>query len=216
MNSNILISENLEKRIDEIQKILSKLEINQNHPDLLYLNDEETLGVEAAKKIRQFLSLKPFQAKGRVVVLESAQNLTIDAQNSLLKTLEEPPSESSIILGADSDTKLLPTIISRCEIIRVQVTENRVQDKKDFKSAIEHLVEASIEERFEFIEKLEEKEGFLKALIKYYRKELAFQSGIGNLEYTKELLEAERWNKANVNIRAILEYLMFTLPSKNK
>src|SRR3989344_5690414 len=139
MNSNILISENLEDRVEKIKKILLNLDFNIIHPDLLYINDDETLGVEAAKKIRQFLSLKPFQAKGRVVVLESAQNLTVDAQNSLLKTLEEPPSESSIILGTDSDTKLLPTILSRCEIIRVQVTENRVQDKKDFKSAIENL-----------------------------------------------------------------------------
>lgn len=212
MITQILISSFIEKRIEEIQKILFRLEVNQNHPDLLYLNDSETLGVEAAKKIRQFLSLKPFQAKGRVVVLESAHNLTMDAQNSLLKTLEEPPTNSTIILGADSDTKILPTVLSRCQIVRIRNKGLRIKDKS---YDIGKLVGSSIQERFEFIEKLDEKGGFLEALIGYFRKELAYQPGVFNLKFAKLLLNAEKWSNANVNIRAILEYLMLNLPKKN-
>lgn len=73
---------------------------------------------------------------------------------------------------------------------------------------IEKLIGSSIEERFEFIEKLKDKESFLLSLVAYFHKKLP-----SNAEFVKELLQAEKWAKQNVNIRAILEYLMLKMPT---
>lgn len=213
MIAKIVVSSSLVTRSKYIQEFLEAGGLTLNHPDLLYFPDTEKLGVEAAKKIGGHLSLRPYSARGRGVGLESAHNLTMDAQNALLKTLEEPPLESRIILGVDKEDALLPTVLSRCEIVRVEETKRQSgKVTKSFDQEIVKLIESTIQERFSLIEKLEEKEEFLKALVVYFEKILRFHPKGGNLEFSKKLLEAEEWKISNVNIKAILEYLMLELP----
>ena len=178
-------------------------DININHPDVLYFKAGEKLGIAEARKIKDHFSLKPYSAKGRTVVIEDASVLTTEAQNALLKTLEEPPKEAVLILGAPSKANLLPTILSRCQIIRITNNELRITNNAD----IEKLLQSNIEDRFEYIEKLKDKKEFLQGLLNYFRQKLP-----ANLEFTKELLTAEQWAKQNVNIRGILEYLMLVMP----
>ncbi len=213
MIAKLLIHSLLETRVGEIEKILASLELKKDHPDVLWLDDEQKLGVEAAKKIRQYLSLKPYSATGRAVVVESAQNFTADAQNSLLKTLEEPPTEAIILLGADSDKNVLQTVLSRVQIVALgKTSDNRPQSAEDQIAVdVEKLLSGSIEQRFEYIEKLEDKEALLFELVDYFHQHLSKHPEY--LEFTKELINAEEWKQANGNIRAILEYLMLKMPS---
>ncbi len=209
MIAKILISPDLDSRIEKIKVELSKNGLKKDHPDVLYFDQDEKLGVESAKKIREHLSLKPYQAKGRGVVVISANNFTPEAQNSLLKTLEEPPYESVILLGANSDSNFLPTILSRCQIIKLDY-KKAATNENQFITEIERLRTQNMDERFQFIEKLEEKEEFLKSLVSYFRNDLI--KNPKNVEFAKLLLQAEQWESANVNLRAILEYLMLNLP----
>ncbi len=205
MIARLIISKDSKLILDEIKKVLSKNSINTlTHPDVLYYPIDSKLGIEEARKITDYFSLKPYQAKGRVVILENASALTPEAQNSLLKTLEELPKEGLFLLGATSDAKFLPTILSRCQIIKIQGGEEIKNEKQ---TEIELLLNATLEERFEYVEKLKEKEEFLKALTAYFHKKLP-----ANKEFVKELLKAEKYANQNVNIRAILEYLMLDLP----
>lgn len=208
MIARLIISTSVKSRVEEIEKLLSEAGLKQNHPDILYFDSTSRLGIEQARIIKEHFSLKPYSAKGRAVVLEDASNLTHEAQNALLKILEELPEYALFILGADSETKLLPTVISRCQVERVQGTGDRGQ-KENYIEDIEELLKASIEERFEYIEKLKDREEFFHSLLNYFHKKLPAYS-----EFTKELLQAEEWQKQNVNIRAILEYLMLVMPSK--
>lgn len=201
MIARLLISPSLEQRKGEINRILKDAHFSKSHPDLLYLPHDSKLGIEQARKIKEHFSLKPYSALGRVVVLEDASALTPEAQNALLKILEEPPHHALIILGASSDAKFLPTILSRCQIVRVQGIEDRIQG---YEKDIEKLISASIEERFEYIEKLKDREEFLHALI-----QLRSDPRSRTL---RKLLQAEQWASQNVNIRAILEYLMLVMP----
>lgn len=215
MIARLLISPSPDKRIEEIEKVLSSFGITKNHPDLLYFPQDAKLGVEQARKIKLHFSLKPYRAKGRAVVLEDAANLTVEAQNALLKTLEEPPPEAILILGTASDVKLLPTILSRCEIVRLQVTagpRRGGQQEINYTKEIEMLLSAKIDERFVYIEKLKEKGEFLQALVGYFHQNLS--SHIKDREFLAELLTAEERSNQNVNIRAILEYLMLVMPGK--
>lgn len=214
MIARILVSEHLEVRVKKIQEILNQSELALSHPDVAYFPDDQKLGVTEAKMIRAHLSLKPYSAKGRAVVLESAHNLTQEAQNALLKTLEEFPQNSIILLGVETEVNLLPTILSRCQIIKIRAPfgskNEKLKSKNGFSEEIEKLRTQSVEQRFEYIEKLEEREQFLEALVIYYRNKLKEDNS--NLEFVKDLLQAEEWAAQNVNLRAILEYLMLKLP----
>lgn len=194
-------------RLEKIQNILKEAGLKNPHPDLLYFPTDSKLGIAESKKIKDFFSLKPYSAKGRGVILEEAGDLTDEAQNALLKTIEELPEATLFIMGADSDSKFLPTILSRCHLIRLQATVDSKQ--KDYREDIEKLLGSAIEERFEYIEKLKGRQEFLLSLTGYFHQKLPDYP-----EFTKELLLSEQWAKQNVNIRAILEYLMLVMPQK--
>ncbi|MFH0937283.1 MAG: hypothetical protein V1808_03235 [Candidatus Daviesbacteria bacterium] len=226
MISQVIIHPDLSYRQAEAEKILDQNNLSKKHPDLLWF-EEEKLGIGEARKIQEFLSLKPYQGNAQAVVLLAAENLSLEAQNALLKTLEEPPAQAIIILGISTEDQLLPTIISRCQVINLQniltltlTPEVRVNYQKE----IEKLLDLTTEERFKFIEKLEDRENFLHALTAYFRNKLLDKSAGalsihprgGNTEFLKNLLEAEKWAAQNVNIRAILEYLMLKMPSREK
>ena len=187
--------------------------IKLNHPDILYFLADSKLGIEQARKIKEHFSLKPYGAKGRAVVLEDAESLTIEAQNALLKTIEELPESAILILGASSDEKFLRTILSRCQIIRIKNQEPRMKNEEAL-IAIEELIKKDISERFEYIEKLKDREEFLKALVRYFHQNLHLHLKGVKLNFLKELMQAEKWVKQNVNTRAILEYLMLVMPQK--
>ena len=210
MLAKILIHPNLDERLKIINQLLSQNNFKNPHPDLLYFSEDEKLGVEQAKKAREHFTLKPLMAKGRALVFEDASKFTLDAQNALLKTFEEPPEQALILLGASNESKILPTILSRCEVINLGEGGGGLGVGSKFDSDIEKLITARIKEKFEYIEKLEERDEFLQALVVYFREKL--HKDQSNLEFTKKLLQAEEWAKANVNLRGILEYLMLEMP----
>ncbi len=208
MIARLLISPNIKRRKEEIKAILASCLkcIDTNHPDLLYIKEGGKRGIAEARRIKEHFSLKPYSAKGRIAILENAEVLTIEAQNALLKTLEELPQDAILILGAGSETNLLPTILSRCQITRFQETNlaGFPHSTHGVKSEdIEKLLNSSIEERFEYIEKLKNKEEFLKALLRYFHQDL-----VRHKDFLAKLLQAEEWAKQNVNIRSILEYVV--------
>lgn len=212
MISQLLIHPEINSRTAKIHQILQELKLSQDHPDVLFFDEESKLGIEAARKIQQFLSLKPFQGDSQAIVILTAENLTLDAQNALLKTLEEPPTQATIILGVNSEDQLLPTIISRCQLILLPKGEKETTKARDKLLAdIEKLMGESTEKRFQYIEKLDEKEIFLSTLTTYFHAQLPKQK-----EFLKDLIQAEEWASSNVNIRAILEYLMLKMPQKEK
>jgi len=87
------------------------------HPDLLLLAPEgDSVKLEQAKELKAFLASPPNTAPYKVAVLENCHLLTVEAGNSLLKILEEPPASSVCILTADSPDNVLPTLVSRNQV----------------------------------------------------------------------------------------------------
>lgn len=216
MIAKLLISQNLLAQKDYINRYLESANLKKNHPDVLCFKAGEKLGVEQAKQIRKFLSVKAFSAEGKTVIIEEGSALTAEAQNALLKTIEELPSQNTLVIAASSESGFLPTILSRCIIVRLQGTDSS-KEEKDYKEDIEKLITSSTAERFEYVEKLKDREAFLNALAAYFHQNLPSHSSSGKVKlvvFTKENLEAERWAKQNVNIRAILEYLMLIMPER--
>ena len=79
-----------------------------------------TLKVDQIREVQRSLSLKPYQSKFRVALFLRFQEANDSAANALLKTLEEAPAHAILLLTADTPEQLLPTIISRCEILRLR------------------------------------------------------------------------------------------------
>src|SRR5450432_4191217 len=101
-----------------------------NHPDLHRLGPEGPggqvvigdPGKPASRGVRNLvaeLAYLPMEGGHRVAIVEHAERMNEDAQNALLKTLEEPPDRTTIILCADEEDRLLPTVRSRCVRLRM-------------------------------------------------------------------------------------------------
>ncbi len=92
------------------------------HPDLSIVQAEQvggTLKVDQVRELQHTLSLSPFDARYRIALLLRFEEAHPSASNALLKTLEEPGPQVLLILTADSPESLLPTIVSRCEVLRL-------------------------------------------------------------------------------------------------
>jgi DNA polymerase-3 subunit delta' len=90
------------------------------HADLRWLvpqEDKESIGIEQIRELIHDMSLTSYEGGGKVAVIEPANAMTVNAANSLLKTLEEPPGDALLILIADRIGKLPATIFSRCQRI---------------------------------------------------------------------------------------------------
>ncbi|MFD2170743.1 DNA polymerase III subunit delta' [Tumebacillus lipolyticus] len=104
-----------------------------NHPDLLVVEPEgNAIKIAQVRDLQKAFSRKAMQSASKVYLIHQADKMTVEAANSLLKFLEEPTSPVVAVLLAESKTMLLPTIISRCQVIQfprrpVQVVQEQLQ-----------------------------------------------------------------------------------------
>ena len=88
------------------------------HPDCLFVSPEGgQIRIEEIRPVNNRLSLKPFEGKKKIVIINDAETMNIFASNAFLKTLEEPPKDSLIILVSSKPDNLSDTIRSRCSRI---------------------------------------------------------------------------------------------------
>jgi len=89
------------------------------HPDVLLIEPEgQTLKVDQVRQMQRDLAYRPYEGERRVCILAAADRMAPNMSNTLLKTLEEPPLHTVIILLANNPKLLLPTILSRCQPVR--------------------------------------------------------------------------------------------------
>jgi DNA polymerase III subunit delta' len=99
-----------------------------NYPYISRVQPEKnSISIEAIRELQRFLQLKTIGQKPlrRAVIVEHAEALTTEAQNAFLKLLEEPPTDTIIILTADNQRALLPTILSRVQSIPIAAPEEQ-------------------------------------------------------------------------------------------
>lgn len=106
------------------------LEIQKEmHPDMHIYRPEGKIGMHSIQSMREFsdaVYLAPFEAKKKVFIIQDAHRMLIYSANALLKTFEEPPTNSVIILTTHAPEQLLPTILSRCQKIRFLPVSNLI------------------------------------------------------------------------------------------
>ncbi len=100
---------------------------SNNNPDFLYIEpDGNSIKIEQIRDMQKRIQEKPIISEKKVYIIDNADKMTVEAQNSLLKTLEEPPEYATIILIGSNENAFLTTIKSRCMILHF----NPIEDEK--------------------------------------------------------------------------------------
>ena len=108
-----------------------KQALSHNQPDIVYISHEKpnSIGVEDIRgQINNDIGIKPYNSPRKIYIMNEGEKMTPQAQNALLKTLEEPPEYAVIFILTDNVEALLPTIISRCVVLNMKpVSDNLVK-----------------------------------------------------------------------------------------
>lgn len=89
------------------------------HPDIFQIqSDDGSIKIELLRDLQKHLRFKPLEASYKMVIIEDAHNLEAPSGNAILKIVEEPPPQTIFLLLTPFEEKMLPTILSRCQIIR--------------------------------------------------------------------------------------------------
>ena len=108
-----------------------KQALSHNQPDIVYISHEKpnSIGVEDIRgQINNDIGIKPYSSPRKIYIMNEGEKMTPQAQNALLKTLEEPPEYAVIFILTDNVEALLPTIISRCVVLNMKpVSDNLVK-----------------------------------------------------------------------------------------
>ena len=110
-----------------------KRALSKNHPDIITITHEKpnSIGIEDIRiQLIDDVSIKPYTGPYKIYILNEAEKLTLQAQNALLKTIEEPPSYGVILLLTTNADTFLPTILSRC--IRLDLKPVPGEQLKDY------------------------------------------------------------------------------------
>jgi len=103
-----------------------RLGASNDHPDLhriAPLEDKRNIAVDQVRRLITDLTLKPLRAQARVAIVSPAESMNVAAQNALLKTLEEPVGTTYLMLLAANPIRLLPTVRSRCQPLKLTVPD---------------------------------------------------------------------------------------------
>lgn len=103
-----------------------------SHPDLLRIRPEKgIISIDAVRGVTRALSMAPLEAAVKIVHIEDAHAMRVQAQNALLKTLEEPPAYGLLVLTTPNARRLLPTIRSRCRLERLPMVKRNATIDRD-------------------------------------------------------------------------------------
>ncbi|MBR6237934.1 MAG: DNA polymerase III subunit delta [Lachnospiraceae bacterium] len=159
-----------------------KQALSKNNPDIIYLTHEKPNVIsvdDIREQVGATIAVKPYAAKRKIYIISEAEKMNNNAQNALLKTLEEPPEYAVLILLTDNLGALLPTIQSRCVVLNMKPADDRLVKK--------------------FL--MEEEQ------IPDYRAEICAAFARGNIGKAKILARSEEFEKIKTDAIAMLKHI---------
>lgn len=242
MTSFIIVAKDKEKRESYAKTFAQKLGVDPLDVTTIEKDAEtksvtQSIGIDMVKLIQKKIFLKPLKSAHKIVIIEDAQLLTPEAQNALLKVLEEPPANTSLILGTVTKEALLPTIQSRCQIIELVETKEPLSEKNlaGINQFLDELADLSTGERLKQAEQLAKEKDklipWLENVILVLRERLltmyetrGVQQGAANQQSRKTFLSAivafqnlhTLLHTTNVNARFAIEVTLLGLTPKER
>lgn len=217
MQSFIVIHQDKNKREEYLTASLAKDAIGTF--DTIRVLGETSLGIEEMRNMQKSVFLTPVKGSKKAIILEDAQTLTIEAQNALLKILEEPPAHVLFFLSTTSTDSLLPTILSRCSLVKLQEDSQDLTPEQItvLEEDVQLLLSSSIAIRLSLAEKIANQKDlisvWLSQAIHYLRSKMLEDVDV-NAHLTgslQNLQDAYRLiTTTNTNPRMVLEHTFLT------
>lgn len=189
---------------------------SKNHPDFFILEpDGNLIKIDQIRNMQKKIQEKPIISKRKIYIIDDADKMTKEAQNCLLKTLEEPPEYISIILIGNNESSFLPTIKSRCMIVHFEPIKN-IEIKKylqtefgtdsiNIQDDMLDIFQGSIGKAIKLKDRWEEYQAYNKMI-----------QNLDKIDILDLLNLAEPLYKAKEEIDEILEYINILLLKKAK
>jgi DNA polymerase-3 subunit delta' len=199
--STLIIASSPEIAYQKVLSIFQELDHKElNNPDLFTLEDYT---IAAIRTLKKFLFQKPFNHNSKVIFIPEAENLNPESQNALLKTLEEPGEGNYLILTTTNISKLLPTIISRCQKIKL----NSVNTKNKSKA---WPITGNIKKDLDFASSITtdktEIKSLLQAQLEVYQQLLVTSPSPNTAKIIKNLIASIDLIDNNVDPKSALDY----------
>lgn len=159
-----------------------KQALSGNQPDIIRLVHEKpgSIGVDDIRsQINGDIAIKPYSSPYKVYIVNEAEKMTVQAQNALLKTLEEPPAYAVILLLTTNVNAMLPTILSRCVVLNM-------------KPVADGLVKKFLMEELQ---------------VPDYKAEVCVAFARGNIGKAKQLASSEDFEKVKEEALSLLKYV---------
>lgn len=146
-------------RLNLAQKLVELLKLNLspkelfNQPDTVVIEPERSIKIAQIRRLGQQLSRKPLSLPKQLGIIFQAETMTIPAQNAFLKLLEEPTANTILVLATTNPYQLLPTLISRSQIITLdQPLASRSNKDQKISELLVDLSQARAGERLKLVE----------------------------------------------------------------
>lgn len=166
---------------------------NLNNPDILRVDD---YSIASIRQIGTFLSRRPYSHSSKIVYLPDVHLLHLEAQNALLKILEEPGDNNYFFLATSQPQKLIPTILSRCQIITL-TSDKPTIGKLVYPNGIlrDDIPDAKL---------------FLKEQLNLHQQELIKKPSIMEKKVIDKLIHAIAMCEANVDPKSAVDYFLLS------
>lgn len=214
MHAFLITGGTKEKRLVEIKALQKEWRVSSF--DRIALEPTEgTIGIASAREFQKQLIMAPYSSPVNMGVISDAQQLTPEAQNALLKTLEEPPPRTHLVLEAPASDMLLATITSRCHVIHLNETQKQSGDMASVLAVIDRIAAVPVAQRIELIDEItktrdEAKQWVGEAIAAVRKNMLEGQKG-STTKLLRGLLTAQAQLAANVTQRLVLDNLFLSL-----
>jgi hypothetical protein len=194
----------IQVQIDKICQQLNNI-INPNNPDIFIINDNTGWTIELVRNLKNWLSQKPFNHQNKIIIIYQVHEFNLESQNALLKSLEEPGDNNYFILTSNKPSKIITTIISRCQIIKLKNDFSIQNDPKPliFSDEIKNNLLQS-----EILSKDKDKIlPFLENQLKNYQQLLLKNPTKQNSQIIQNILKAIQMIESNVDPRSAIDYI---------
>jgi len=191
------------------QYAAENIEAAAKNPGDRFILQDSPIKVEHIREFLRWINLRP---AGKIkIALINVMGINAESANALLKTLEEPPAYAIIILATKEEQRTLPTILSRCQKIRLPIEENILMPENYLTPG--EISSMSVKEKFAWAAKASEEKEFLDDILTLWQMEYRQKmlQGEDCLEVLAELSRAKDLLMTNISVKLLLENLTLSL-----
>lgn len=197
----------IQTNIDKICQQLNN-EISPNNPDIFIINEATGWAIESVRLLKKWLSQKPFNHKNKIIIIYQVDQFSLESQNALLKSLEEPGDNNYFFLTTNKPSKIINTIISRCQIIKLKNDFSLSKDTKPL--VISDQIKTNLIQSENISKDKNQVLPFLESQLKTYQQLILKNPTAKNSQIIQKILKSINMIEANVDPRSALDFLFLS------